>query len=128
MILRSRSDQRERERKFYDLCCLVLGWANLCCCLILGWANMWLGCARFKSGYVKVFQDKIKLVKKYFIYRQFFSFPNTPWTIRNKAMVHYLQSLLAVGVKILFSFSPQKKGSIQFCDTLFITFCIFVVF
>ena len=31
---------KEKEREIYDLCCLVLGWANLCCCLILGWANM----------------------------------------------------------------------------------------
>ena len=40
----------------------------------------------------------------------------------------YLQSLLVIGVPIFFSFSPKQKGSIQFCDTLVITICIFVVF
>ena len=47
------------------------------------------------------------------------------WTVQ---WYIYLQSLLAVGIQIFFYFSPKKKGSIQFFDTLVITICIFVVF
>ena len=80
------------------------------------------------QGVQKYFQDKIKLVKKILYIDNFFPFPNTPWTMRKNAMVHYLQSLLAVGVQIFFSFSPQKKVQFNFVTRFSLLFVYLLYF